>query len=79
MIHLQNKNEIYMNYYIQTSVGTQGNYNIHRVGCHNMPLSLTRLYLGNFINIIQAIQAAKKINYKFVNVCSCCVTRKSRY
>lgn len=61
-----------MNYYINTILEHQGSFVIHRVGCKNMPVSSNRLYLGNFVNSIRALQCAKNIGYNQVEVCACC-------
>lgn len=62
-----------MNYYIQTIMEPQGDYKIHKIGCKNMPMASSRHYLGDFFNVIQAIQAAKKSGYKLVKMCPCCI------
>ncbi len=68
-----------MNYYIQTIMKLREDYKIHKVGCKSMPMALNRLYLGNFFNVIQAIQAAKNSGYTIVKTCSCCVDSSVRH
>lgn len=46
----------------------EGNYKIHKIGCKQMPMTSNRFCLGNLLNAIRAIEAAKASGYNLIKV-----------
>ncbi len=47
-------------YYVNTNPQANGDHEVHKDGCSRMPEPANRLYLGDFSNCRDAVQAAKK-------------------
>lgn len=56
-------------YYVHNGTDDRGDHEVHREGCGWMPRD--RTYLGNFVNCVPAVIAAKRI-YSKSNGCIHC-------
>ncbi|WP_188465263.1 hypothetical protein [Bizionia arctica] len=59
------------NYYVNKNSQSNGDHEVHRMGCSYMPLIENRIYLGDFDNCVVAIKEAKRY-YSLVNGCYYC-------
>ncbi|PTE21252.1 hypothetical protein C5F48_13210 [Cereibacter changlensis JA139] len=57
-------------YYVNNNVQSNGDHEVHKVGCSFMPTA-NRTYLGDFHNCRSAVIEAKKHHYQ-VNGCFYC-------
>ncbi len=62
------------NYYLNTNTGNpNNNCEVHTEDCRYCPSIFNRVYLGQFSNGIQAVQAAKNMGYSNADGCiHCC-------
>ena len=58
-------------YYASRYAQANGDHEIHRAGCANMPIGANRLYLGDFPNCFSALREAKKY-YQRSSGCRLC-------
>lgn len=62
-------------YYLNTNtlLNPNGNREVHKEGCHLLPLVANRIYLGYFDNAKEAVLKAKSLGYARVDGCiHCC-------
>jgi hypothetical protein len=58
-------------YYVNKNAQTTGEHEVHKSDCHHLPDSENKLYLGDFTNCKDAVNAAKKY-YTEVDGCYYC-------
>lgn len=58
-------------YYVHTKKDANGDYEVHKEGCHKMPKEENRKFLGEFSNCEDAVKEAEK-EYDPVNGCIHC-------
>ena len=58
-------------YYVNKNAQSNGDHEVHKLGCTYMPSEENRLYLGSFTNCFDAVREAKKI-YPKSNGCYYC-------
>jgi len=58
-------------YYVNKNAQTNGDHEVHKLGCSYMPIESNRKYLGNFSNCHNAVWEAKK-TYSQSNGCYYC-------
>ncbi len=58
-------------YYVNKQAQDNGDHEVHKSGCHYMPSTQHRLYLGNFSGCRPAVTEAKK-HYRQSNGCYYC-------
>ncbi|EHF3470693.1 TPA: hypothetical protein SMP82_001354 [Proteus mirabilis] len=61
-----------MDYYINTLIDDKGYYVIHQYGCEHMPITLNRMFLGNFYDCFSAMRVAIEYSYPKANGCYWC-------
>lgn len=58
-------------YYVHKQTDDEGDHEVHKTGCIKMPKEENRIYLGEFSNCWDAVNAAKRI-YSNSNGCYYC-------
>lgn len=58
-------------YYVNRNAQSNGDHEVHEDNCQYLPSPDNRIYLGNFTNCQDAVEAAKKY-YNQVNGCYFC-------
>lgn len=58
-------------YYVNKNVQSNGDHEVHKLGCSFIPNIENRIYLGEFSNCNDAVKKAK-VTYKQVNGCYYC-------
>lgn len=58
-------------YYVNKVVQSNGDHEVHELGCSYMPSQQNQLYLGSFSNCHDAVREAKK-HYRQSNGCYWC-------
>lgn len=58
-------------YYVNKNTQSNGDHEVHRDGCKDMPADANRIYLGSFTECADAVKAAEK-EYEQVNGCKTC-------
>lgn len=59
------------NYYVRTKAQVNGDHEVHKEGCSNMPTVENRKFLGDFSTCSLAVEEAKK-TYPKSNGCFWC-------
>lgn len=58
-------------YYVNKNAQSNGDHEVHKVGCSWMPEQENRIYLGDFLSCHDAVREAKK-HYSQSNGCYYC-------
>lgn len=58
-------------YYVNDNAQSNGDHEVHRDDCKELPAQSSRTYLGEFSTCKPAVEEAKK-HYKQVNGCKIC-------
>ena len=58
-------------YYVSKNAQSNGDHEVHKLGCRHMPNSKNRIYLGDFTTCTPAVRKAKE-HYRQSNGCFYC-------